>query len=347
MSEYYPTANESLVEKVLVPQTVSQIASSSSSTSSRETVAESDECYSSRSDSLLSGGEPRSDELPEVLSGRPAPGNFATGEMVGTAFATSVEAAESGGSDGESGLAHHFALVKKKVRTCGCLLLLLYVFWAGMMFGSSQHQKCKSSYPGIVYSPARTVQEYQSVRFDGDIKTINSYKGPPSNAIDEAWKALYDAGPLLVDKMELEAVGKESIELPSRPGKHLVKLAVFHQLHCLDYVRKYVHREHYRIDDSHAAVSGIDHADHCIDMIRQALSCSADPTLITFKQDGPFDTVEADFSATHACTNFEKTRDWAKDRAINMTEEIIRNPEPFKDAVIVSLHGHGNRTSKA
>lgn len=40
-------------------------------------------------------------------------------------------------------------------------------------------------------------------------------------------------GPLLVDKKELEAIGKESMELPSRPGKHLAKLAVFHQLHCL------------------------------------------------------------------------------------------------------------------
>ncbi|KAK2875679.1 hypothetical protein FQN49_001512 [Arthroderma sp. PD_2] len=252
-------------------------------------------------------------------------------------YAPSVEAAERGGGNRGIRVGDDSAPWEIQLRFNAFIVLLLIAFIFGTFIASNNPQECTSIYPEVVYSPARAVQEFQPVRFDGDVRTTNAYKGPPSKELDKAWKDLYDVGPILVDKAKLKAIGKESIEVPSRPGKHLAKLAVFHQLHCLDYVRRYVHNEHYRIDDSHATVSAIEHADHCIDMIRQALSCSADPTLITFKQSSPIEPVEADFSATHACSNFDKVREWAKGNAINMTEEIIQNPEPYKNALIDSL----------
>lgn len=69
------------------------------------------------------------------------------------------------------------------------------------------------------------------------------------------------------------------MEIPTQPGHHLAKLAVFHQLHCLvssidlsrhfdrnmtdmkrqDKIRRYVHNDHYKMDDSNSSVSTIDH----------------------------------------------------------------------------------------
>lgn len=78
-------------------------------------------------------------------------------------------------------------------------------------------------------------------------------------------------------------------------------------------------------------------ADHCIDIIRQALMCQADTALITFDRNGPFKPIEPNFSATHVCNNFDLVHDWAKDREVNITDEAIQNPEPFKQALIDEL----------
>ncbi|EGE02324.1 hypothetical protein TEQG_01362 [Trichophyton equinum CBS 127.97] len=344
MSQYHSVANEEPVDGISHIMETSRAASPSLSSSLGDTIVGSNQCSSSGSDSLPGINTPSNDENTGMASRSESPASprvqiVSALAREGATFAPSIDAAERAQSEVRPAGIHHLTKESDGILCVRFLFLLGLAFLAGMIVGSWPHNECKSQYPDIVYSPARAMQEYRAVRFDGDIQTINPYKGPPSKALDEAWKALYDVGPFLVDKEELEAIGKESMELPSRPGKHLAKLAVFHQLHCLDYVRRYVHREHYRIDDSNATVSGIDHADHCIDMIRQALSCSADPTLITFSQKSPFAEVEADFSATHACTNFEKVHDWAKDQAINMTEEIIRNPRPFRDAVVAYLNG--------
>lgn len=39
--------------------------------------------------------------------------------------------------------------------------------------------------------------------------------------------------PFTVPGEKLAIMNESSIEVPSRPGEQLVKLAVFHQLHCL------------------------------------------------------------------------------------------------------------------
>lgn len=70
-------------------------------------------------------------------------------------------------------------------------------------------------------------------------------------------------------------------------------------------------------------------ADHCIDIVRQTVTCKADTTLITFQHEGLFDT-DPDFEATHACVNFEAVHDWAKAREVNMTRELEEHPEAFE-----------------
>lgn len=64
---------------------------------------------------------------------------------------------------------------------------------------------------------------------------------------------------MAVTAEELQKIGKTSVAIPSRPGKYLAKLAVFHQLHCLDRIRRFVHNDYYHMDDSHSSISTIDH----------------------------------------------------------------------------------------
>ncbi|EAS34747.3 uncharacterized protein CIMG_00101 [Coccidioides immitis RS] len=136
--------------------------------------------------------------------------------------------------------------------------------------------------------------------------------------------------PFLVTAQELKRIQKTSVEVPSRRGYHLAKLA--------DKIRQHVHNDHYQRTDEGKSVSVIDHVDHCIDIVRQALMCQADTTLITFNDDGALAPVKPDFEATHACQNFDKVHDWAREREFNMTEEAIRNPKPFRDDLIDAIN---------
>lgn len=78
-------------------------------------------------------------------------------------------------------------------------------------------------------------------------------------------------------------------------------------------------------------------------MLRQSLMCQADTTLITFYWGGPFTSTEPDFCSTHACKNFEKIRRWAKDREINMTDELARDPDALRQLLISQIDEKLNR----
>ncbi|KAK2011971.1 hypothetical protein LZ32DRAFT_320239 [Colletotrichum eremochloae] len=60
-------------------------------------------------------------------------------------------------------------------------------------------------------------------------------------------------------------------------------LEVFHQLHCLDMIRRYTYPEFYPVDKFRTRKEFMrDHIEHCIDMLRQALMCFGDTGLVTF-----------------------------------------------------------------
>ncbi|KAG5299150.1 hypothetical protein I7I50_07570 [Histoplasma capsulatum G186AR] len=71
--------------------------------------------------------------------------------------------------------------------------------------------------------------------------------------------------------------------IPSRKGFERFGISMYHQLHCLASIRmayfnqtdNYQHRR----DEVDMKMLGHLHVDHCFDYLRQAIRCSADPTL--------------------------------------------------------------------
>lgn len=74
------------------------------------------------------------------------------------------------------------------------------------------------------------------------------------------------------------------------------------------------------------------HYEHCVDIIRQRLMCSADPGLVTFRwiegQAGP----EPDFNTQHRCSNFDTLLKWNSQNKANVPVDEIMWRKP-KDAV--------------
>ncbi|KAI5296429.1 hypothetical protein KEM52_002697 [Ascosphaera acerosa] len=230
------------------------------------------------------------------------------------------------------------------------LNVLLVTLSAASVVVLHTHVKQKSTRENTVYSPAREAVKWTPIRFDGDVASRNIYKAREGDgdeqwrAADAAWSALYEAvDPFAVSAAELRLMNESSFELPSRPGQHLVKLAVFHHvvLSALctqadrtaplqDMIRKYIHHPHYQFDEHQAHVSLIDHVDHCVDLLRQAISCHADTALITFvATDEVPKRMEPNFNVIHECRDFSAIQKWAKQQQVNMTDEVVQHLDLF------------------
>ncbi|KAH7318924.1 hypothetical protein BKA65DRAFT_556362 [Rhexocercosporidium sp. MPI-PUGE-AT-0058] len=67
-----------------------------------------------------------------------------------------------------------------------------------------------------------------------------------------------------------------------------------------------------------------DHVEHCINMIRQCLICTADIGLVTAVSVDGYSEPYPNFSTRHPCRNLDKIREWALDQALNVSmEEMV------------------------
>ena len=103
------------------------------------------------------------------------------------------------------------------------------------------------------------------------------------------------------------------------PSHYMVQLDVFHQLHCLNMMRKMVYPDVYHVDltsDSEEAADNVYHMEHCYDQLRQALQCASDVSTIYWEWSVKKQKMFGNLRTTHTCKNFEKIQDWAKDHVL-------------------------------
>ncbi|KAM3450332.1 hypothetical protein MY3296_006220 [Beauveria thailandica] len=175
-------------------------------------------------------------------------------------------------------------------------------------------------------------------RFDGSLypQKANRYRGAPSKEIDSAWDR-FTTNPWMVETAAVlnvsaqesaRAMNDRAIETVVRldqdsGGGYMGTLEVFHQLHCLNILRKWTYIEHYSAVDPFWAKEN-DHRrehtgmcasniqvthganansaaglNHCIDMVRQALMCNADTGLILFHWVKGMPVPSPDFHTMH------------------------------------------------
>ncbi|KAG4413536.1 hypothetical protein IFR04_013319 [Cadophora malorum] len=186
-----------------------------------------------------------------------------------------------------------------------------------------------------IYSPAQSALEYVTQQFQGALNLKSVYKGTPRKELDDAWDALSPGsilpGPTLsISESELDLIGKDAtvnatVKIPDElGGGYFATLEVFHNLHCLNLVRMATYKEHYEKQHAFGDHWLRSHIDHCIDMIRQRLTCTADIGLVTAVWVDGYSEPYPDFSTRHQCRDFDKIRDWALDQALNVSmEEMV------------------------
>ncbi|KAI8626643.1 hypothetical protein F5Y19DRAFT_445625 [Xylariaceae sp. FL1651] len=214
------------------------------------------------------------------------------------------------------------------------LLLILY--------GLNEPLKPDYSFKGMGDLPRR------STKFQGSFRSDSPYRGPPGPDVDAAWER-YTASPWIdgtavvlgVDEDEVIKSGKHldqewansTVHLePENGGGVMATLEIFHQLHCLDLIRKYTHYTEYKstlsLVDTDPDLSR-NHIDHCIEIIRQSIMCHADTELIIFHWVEGVPNPYPDFNVWHTCRDPEQVLQMAKEREAPMKHRV-KKP---KDAV--------------
>ncbi|KAH9828729.1 uncharacterized protein C8Q71DRAFT_792669 [Rhodofomes roseus] len=193
------------------------------------------------------------------------------------------------------------------------------------------------------YSPAIQAVEYNDVVFNGSLRHPSEFRGSPTPELDAAWDRISGLRPLRLSEDDLAKIGKESTPSLAKyheedGGGYFATIEIAHHMHCLNMLRKATYWDYYApLDDSYQKDPDFHrvHLDHCIELLRQSLMCTADVGLITFNWVGNHRTPWPDFSTQHRCRNFDKIVDWNQAHSVliygpslTRTEGVVDLPEP-------------------
>jgi len=170
--------------------------------------------------------------------------------------------------------------------------------------------------------------------FEGEFFADSKYRGAPSPELDAEWEKLYNTGAMAISKSEMLRIQKlvpSSVELPEEAeDSYQAGLEVFHQIHCLDMIRRYSYLEYYSAaqPDFARPIMRI-HTDHCIEMLRQTLMCNSDLHVYTYNWVDRVDHSWPDFSTTKMCRNFDEVLAWGTKHAAHTSakEGMLKRPQ--------------------
>ncbi|KAF5599165.1 hypothetical protein FPCIR_2561 [Fusarium pseudocircinatum] len=96
-------------------------------------------------------------------------------------------------------------------------------------------------WPDTLYSPAQNAVEYEIVTFNSDFPedhsgTTDFYGASPK--AEEAWKNLMKPYLVKISNQEASKLSRPTSQISRDPDYYITSLDVYHQLHCLNDIRK-------------------------------------------------------------------------------------------------------------
>lgn len=134
-------------------------------------------------------------------------------------------------------------------------------------------------------------------------------------------------------------------------NKYIAQVDVFHQIHCLNELRKEMHYEYYygaKWNKTSRPAEHAAHKKHCLHILLQNIMCHSDANIITHNwvhyenidhPGRPYAEPLADFNVIKSCRNFGALQEWAFATAVGNLTAKWRALEMPKEAILV--HGDG------
>ncbi|KZS87710.1 hypothetical protein SISNIDRAFT_419206 [Sistotremastrum niveocremeum HHB9708] len=163
---------------------------------------------------------------------------------------------------------------------------------------------------------------------------LSQYHGPPTDESDEAWESLYRIGISRISRDQASLLPNWTEAIPGDEDHYAVALDVFHQLHCLNLIRKALLPKRYgpsdpivHTTDPAGNAVAFDHVDHCINSVRESLMCNADIAVNVWQWD-PKKMVSAPrLDNLHVCKNWDDIYEWANQHKITSGFNTSRHAE--------------------
>lgn len=175
------------------------------------------------------------------------------------------------------------------------------------------------------------------------------FRGEPSPEVDAAWIKVSNTGAIPISKEDVIALGKSpgvAAKWPESFGfgsdAYIGRLDVFHQVHCLDAVRREAYFEHYygsKYPGGYNTTSEMHklHLSHCIYLLLQNIMCSANVDVYTHFWIDTTLNMFPDFNINHKCRSFDAILDWQEKNAVDAgTLAAIRKPDDYGPAHVMS-----------
>ncbi|CAK1356547.1 uncharacterized protein RHO25_012310 [Cercospora beticola] len=210
-------------------------------------------------------------------------------------------------------------------RTCKIMLMLscTILLWLYIQAVRSKGETNGVLFLGneVIYSDAPTALETHPLdragfhRNDGS-DPDTAFESRPNEKNDAAWHHILNVGMIAITEEENARLPNGgSSRVRNDPEHRVVLLSLFHQLHCLKYLRDLI----YDFDEG-AVIPGarneyqLMHGDHCIDYLRQVLICHGDLTPIRQHWEPSLHAYAAEQETVHQCRDFQKIWEWAAER---------------------------------
>ncbi|EMF17923.1 uncharacterized protein SEPMUDRAFT_32895, partial [Sphaerulina musiva SO2202] len=132
--------------------------------------------------------------------------------------------------------------------------------------------------------------------------------GPPRAEIDQAWKDLLSV--TTFNRSSAASKYADGNAYQYSDGKYIMGFEVYHGLHCVDTLRKFLWPDHYKQTDPEDQLEL--HKQHCVDYLRQYVQCNADLSPMWAHWNDVYGLVVTPYTP-HTCRDFDALHRWIVD----------------------------------
>ncbi|KAK7964018.1 hypothetical protein PG988_010992 [Apiospora saccharicola] len=239
---------------------------------------------------------------------------------------------------------HSETLVIANVVLVALSTVLLFVS-VGVIHQDRSGSRCSMREAGVNDNVLGLELPVSSTQVEGDFGNDDNYKtsvyrGPPGPETDAAWARVANSEMIVVSTADIVRLGKDpatTVRAPAAwglgPDAHLGVFDVFHQVHCLNALRRGIYYEHYFAPALGANKTEVfyNHMGHCMSILLQNIMCAASLDVITHSiRRGAEADVGAvtdwvrghrlpvpDFSIQHQCRDIEAVVEWQEKNKVD------------------------------
>ncbi|KAM7186188.1 protein of unknown function (DUF3328) domain containing protein [Rhypophila sp. PSN 637] len=159
----------------------------------------------------------------------------------------------------------------------------------------------------------------ESFRFQTGVrKQYTAFFGPRNASTDAAWDSILNAGLVRITKAQADSLSAPTTWSRHDPSMYVGIVEVFHQLHCLGHLRTLI----YAADPTAERMKNPGHADHCIEYLRQTLTCLADVEIAPIGWDSRLQSYGIRDDTVRQCRSFDRIHEWVLDPVRHESEDI-------------------------